>query len=948
MISNTKTIDLLQNLTLEDTEYVGKSISILAKFASERLPVPTGFVISTFGFNQYTDLSDIRKYFEKSRSDDERQDLVEAFNSTPLPGELQNAISTCYSKISGFTDAHVNVRALILNKHSNEVAHRSYTAFDIRGERDLIEAIANLYREIVSDNLKNIDDLFSGHLKISILVQKAVQSEASGIMFTTDVITKDSSRLVIEAVYGLESGTAAEGIIPDQYLYDKESGEIKEKHISNQEFMMVRQMGSRDTTQKVSISPAWQKRQKIDDKHIIVLAKTGLIIEEELSQPQQVNWSYESGKVWINFIESSNKQKYDIKREPNTLQEKVDHLVSEVQGDGTDVNVHIPESVMENKNILVDLVLEESEPQKKSKKKKSKVMNNDQKPQVNKEPLLEGIHSAGGEAQGEISFDPNNANINHILVLKGDEDISSNLKVSGFIIEDESEILADRLFEYFKVPVITGVALARKILKKGEKIVLNGANAHIYELVPYNEQVEEVEMNIVKRDDNKIDKANFSFPVKPQENLEIQAELNPKADRLPTKDDFAVEQSEVDSVLTPMIDTSVIDSDKDKTTLYEDSKIKVEKKNHNLSYNQPNATIPTESADKKDLSKLLDLVEEDGDVLKVEQKELTKSEVEGVNPNEQLKVWGNSLENIISSSKKVTPSVAADALEHVIEDSNEIEQNSKEFAFDKEENYIASITHQEEFKITSVVPFMPTATKVYVQLINETLSKNFENFDGLVYVSTLEPEAMLEQLEINLERSNGKETLVVCPPYEEEALTKFFEGIYDLRNKGHRNLSIILPDYRNKKEISEVKKLLSVAGLRRSSTFEIFANISRTINVFRISELEEGVSDGVYVDLFRLKMNMLGVDKLTASTKYVEGMKNLVSYIHENLKVDGKTIINITAFENPKKVVQHLFNFGFWGIVCEQTLADGIKKYISKVEQKRITKPRLAKKKGRR
>ena len=43
------------------------------------------------------------------------------------------------------------------------------------------------------------------HFKVGIAVpvQKMIQSEVSGVMFTVDPITQDKDKLVIEAIYGL-------------------------------------------------------------------------------------------------------------------------------------------------------------------------------------------------------------------------------------------------------------------------------------------------------------------------------------------------------------------------------------------------------------------------------------------------------------------------------------------------------------------------------------------------------------------------------------------------------------------------------------------------------------------------------------------------------------------------------------------------------------------------
>lgn len=924
MIDNTKPVQLLQNIEDSDLKVVGKSVAVLARFTQEKLPIPNGFVISVYGFHQYVDLSDLKKYFINSRKEKDRSDLANAFEGSSLPPKLAEIIRAAYVKISGFTDAFVNIKGLILDTNSNEVSHRSYINYDVRGEDNIVSEVENLYKEIVLDNVNAIEKFFSGDFNIVLVVQKSVQAEASGLMQTSDLITKDNSKLIIEALYGLESGAALEGIVPDQYSFDKNLNQIREKHISTQEFMIVRQPGSAESTQKVAISVSWQKRQKIDDKHIIVLAKTGLIIEEELNEPQMVTWAYEAGKIWITFVESLYKK--DLKAfSEQDLQSKVDIHIQKEQDD-------IEKPL--DKQMLRDIILEQDqnteskfENLRPNHKEEDKTTMNDQNIQAKREPLLEGAFGAGEEAQGEISFDPESASISNILVLKGDEDISSTLKVSGFIVEDESDILAERLHEYFKVPVITGVPLARKILKNGEKIIIDGEKAHIFELVPFVTPVEEVQMSFVK---TSFAPSEPTKSIEERAGFEFTAKVNP-----PTAEEKL--QSDNDML------TAVA---RGEANFYEDQKVRIERRSSASSLEKSKVKkeeISKNSEKDPKLSKFLDLVNEEveNEVEEVVNEDAIKptDQVKGLNKGDQFKVWGKSLEKIISSSKNIAPSTALEALEHVIEDSQDKIDQSREYNFDSEESYIATISKEvEPTKKVKTDVFVPTATKVYAQVIDETLDENLENYDGVVFSSTYEPEVLFEYLEKTIEVAGDKEVLVVAPPYEEEALVKFFKLIHSLRSKGSRNVSLILPDYRNKKEIAEYKKTLSIAGLRRSSTFEIFANISRTINVFRVEELDEGIVDGVYVDLFRLKMNMLGVEKLTATTKYVEGMKNLVSYIHENMKVDGKSLVNISGFENPRKVLEHITNYRFSGIVCSQFEVSEIKNQVAKIEQNTLTK----------
>jgi phosphohistidine swiveling domain-containing protein len=930
-MNSNKNVEILNNIELEDGAIIGKSILTLAKFAQEKLPISNGFVITTLGFNSFLDFTELRKYYQNSSRihNSDFKDIASAFDVIEFPTHLAGEITKSYSKISGFTNAFVNLRALILDKDGNEISHRSFVILDIRDEEVILRNVKELYKQVIFDNTKILEKFFEAELQIVVLAQKALQSEASGIVFTTDIVTKDKNKLVIEAIYGLESIIDSTPLIPDQYIYNKDTKNIDEKHISIQEYMAVRQVtiGS-SKIEKVKISPNWQRRQKIDDKHILTLAKTGEIIEEGIGKPQQIIWSFEGGKIWINFIEGSEKLKLKNKEEP-TLQELVDETIiaSEIlpahTNDGLDIKVHIPEEVSNNKDILMDIVLKEpeqslSEPHIEELNVSNNNLNlsdlsnmpmesNILKNNVNtvlEEPLIQGRYFAGGEAQGDVSLDISKAKSTNIIVLNGNEDLPTSIKVAGFIIEDESELLASRLSEYFGVPVITGVPLARKILKADEKIRIDGSTGNIYETVPFSEQVGEIEMNFVSTSNANTTESNFSIPLNKEETTVVHTEITPSQDT---------------------------DDNSPEVLVSEETKVEIELGDELEGRDADNAKNESE----EEISKLLELVDYDNEIASVEETNFVQDEVSGMEPKDQFQSWGKSLENILSASKTVTTPIAATVLEEVIDDNTQLNQISKEASFDADEDFIASNLHIEEEGKKFKSEFIPTATKVFVHLIDEKLPKEFKNFDGIIFSSSYDMDVYLEILEDVLEKADGKEVLAICPPYETEALKAFLESIHTLRNT-HRNVSLILPDYRNKSEIADIKKMLSSIGLRRSSTFLTLANISRSINIFRIAELDNTLVDGMYIDLFRIKMNMLGVEKLKASTRYAQGLENLVSYLDENMPFEGKAIVDITGFIN-SNIIKHISQFKFTAFGCSLANADKVKKLISQTEKKHIS-----------
>lgn len=573
-----------------------------------------------------------------------------------------------------------------------------------------------------------------------------------------------------------------------------------------------------------------------------------------------------------------------------------------------------------------------------------------------KEVLLEGKHYAGTEeVLGIATLSHEKAQPHHIVILRGDENISSSLKVAGFIIEEDSEILANRLYEYFKAPVITGVPLVHKIIKEGEKISIDPTTGRIYEFVKTDTKqvdqdassdnsqnhitkIEETEStaNIDIGVPNEIDQNRATalhHMLDTQQHYESDAEYD--SEHLGVHPTYIYNETEnpkkQHSTKTHIAGPQTKENPNN-TILYEDSKVRIERK-HPLQYphNPRVSTTP-----KKDLSQLLNLIDEDVDFYNISSETPQNSIVEGISEKDQMKLWGKSLEQIINSSKEVPTDVALEVLEEAIQTSTTIQQTSKELEFDREEDYILQKMHHNKKHSSQPEEFIPTATKVYVHLIDELIDPNRQNYDGVIFSSTKEPDIILEMMETLLDRIQDKEILLICPPYETNALDYLLQQIYRLRNQGYRNLSLITPDYRNKASLIAIKKRIGFAGLKRSASFRIYANVSKTINVFRLPELNTDFIDGVYIDLFRIKMNMLGIEKNTASTRYVEGMKNLVKYISETLKIKHRSIVDISGFRNTKKVVNHVCKLGFWSVACEQSVTNEVKHYIKDLEMSQL------------
>ena len=174
----------------------------------------------------------------------------------------------------------------------------------MQGEKEVVTAVqecwASLFeaRAIFYRVQQKYDHFEVG---IAVPVQRMVQSDTSGVMFTLEPVTSDRSKITIEAVLGLGEMIVSGDVTPDHYVVDKDELRILVKEIAKQEWKLVKKEGiaGKDDNIKVDLTPEEQAKQKISDSEIIALARMGKRLENHYKFPQDIEWAKENNELFI-------------------------------------------------------------------------------------------------------------------------------------------------------------------------------------------------------------------------------------------------------------------------------------------------------------------------------------------------------------------------------------------------------------------------------------------------------------------------------------------------------------------------------------------------------------------------------------------------------------------------------------------------------------------------
>ncbi|MSQ32008.1 MAG: phosphoenolpyruvate synthase, partial [Dehalococcoidia bacterium] len=311
---NKKTVVWFNDVGKEDIPVAGGKGANLGEMTRAGIPVPPGFIVTSqayFEFLAKTKLSNkIKKLLSTTNVHDSGSlnksaaKIKEIIVEAKMPDETADAIRRCYAELG---EGYVAVRSSATAEDLPEAsfAGQQSTFLNVNGTENVVKAVqgcwASLFeaRAIFYRENQKFDHMKVG---IAVPVQRMVQSEKSGVMFTIDPNNGNTNRIIIEAAYGLGEAVVSGSITPDLYVVDKEKRIILERRVNKQDWLLTRNTSSNGHSKgnmQMEIPPAKQVEQKLTDDEIMELSEIGVRLEGHYHAPQDVEWAREGGNFYL-------------------------------------------------------------------------------------------------------------------------------------------------------------------------------------------------------------------------------------------------------------------------------------------------------------------------------------------------------------------------------------------------------------------------------------------------------------------------------------------------------------------------------------------------------------------------------------------------------------------------------------------------------------------------
>lgn len=301
-----------KDIDKESISLVGGKGANIGEMVKNGFPVPAGFAVTVPAYDLFLKENDISKKIyqilevideeDPTQLENASKKIQKLINTSTFPTEVFKDLIKSYKKLSGrFKHALVAVRssATAEDLPGMSFAGQQATFLNIKGESNLQVAVRECWASLFTPRAiyyRITNKIKHEKVGISVLVQKMIQSDVSGVMFSIDPVGNFKDRIVIEAVWGLGEMIVQGSVIPDRYVVQKETFAILSKEVNDQKLELIKKG---QITKEVNVDKKLQDKIKLSDKEIVSLAEISQELQDHYYFPQDTEWAREKGKLYI-------------------------------------------------------------------------------------------------------------------------------------------------------------------------------------------------------------------------------------------------------------------------------------------------------------------------------------------------------------------------------------------------------------------------------------------------------------------------------------------------------------------------------------------------------------------------------------------------------------------------------------------------------------------------
>lgn len=277
----------------------GKGMNLGECSRIDGILVPEGFCVTTEAFkrvigendelHQLLDQLTVQKVDERKRISEISRKIRDLIEGIEIEKGIEEDIDRCLLTF-GFEHAYaVRSSATAEDLPFASFAGQQDTYLNIKGKDAILQHISKCWASLFTDRavIYRMQNGFD-HRKVylSVVIQRMLFPQASGILFTADPVSSNRKVLSIDASFGLGEALVSGLVSADNYKVQE--GRIMEKKISTKKLAIyAREEGG---TVEKEIGPGQQVLSTLSDEQVLELERIGRKLEAHFGCPQDIEW----------------------------------------------------------------------------------------------------------------------------------------------------------------------------------------------------------------------------------------------------------------------------------------------------------------------------------------------------------------------------------------------------------------------------------------------------------------------------------------------------------------------------------------------------------------------------------------------------------------------------------------------------------------------------------
>ncbi len=294
---------------LSETELGGKARQ-MAWLSRKGFPVPEWVVVTTHAFAEFIAEHQLRNWLDTKLGELSRDKAAEVsaairekIEALDLPASLICALRTTLDEIPQGDDVFFAVRSSVVGEDAENASFAgqmdSYlfqkTADDIEQSIRAVWASAFSERALLYRLSKNLplDDI-----RCAVIVQRMVDGEVSGVMFTAHPVNGRRDQSLISACWGAGEGLVSGICAADEFTVALD-GKVVEQTITDKDIALRFDHTAGKGTCEVQVAAEQQNTPCLSAEQCRQLVRIGSEIAQLNRAPQDIEWTYAEGALWI-------------------------------------------------------------------------------------------------------------------------------------------------------------------------------------------------------------------------------------------------------------------------------------------------------------------------------------------------------------------------------------------------------------------------------------------------------------------------------------------------------------------------------------------------------------------------------------------------------------------------------------------------------------------------